>query len=34
MGWITGIVGSGAGLIIIGVTFIASMHMSRVPAPA
>ena len=34
MGWITGIVGSGAGLIIIGVTFIASMHIGRVPAPA
>lgn len=34
MGWITGIVGSGAGLIIIGVTFIASMHMGRVPAAA
>ena len=34
MGWITGIIGSGAGLIIIGVTFIASMHMGRVPAMA
>jgi hypothetical protein len=34
MGWITGIVGSGAGLIIIGVTFIASVHMGRVPAMA
>ena len=34
MGWITGIVGSGAGLIIIGVTFIASLHMGRVPAMA
>ena len=34
MGWISAIVGNGAGIIIIGATFIASLHMSHVPAMA
>lgn len=34
MGVIASLIGSGAGVIIIGVTFIASLHMGRVPAMA